>query len=88
MLLTYPILFQIVKVGNSEYLPVEIGNTYVYRDADMVTVDSPLGFLLKCNMKFHICNLELSGKFTHTEIDGISVQYQYLLLPLIKQCIC
>ncbi|CAH0561935.1 unnamed protein product [Brassicogethes aeneus] len=53
-----------VRIGNSgmaDHLPADIGHAYVYREADILTVESPLGFVLKCNMKFHICTLQLSG---------------------------
>lgn len=34
----------------------------LYRESDIVTLESQSGFLLQCNMKFDICLLEVSGK--------------------------
>lgn len=57
------LIFQYVHISNGEtdHLPAEIGETYLYREADIVTVQSALGFTLECNMKYHMCTFEMSG---------------------------
>nr|XP_023014255.1 uncharacterized protein LOC111504020 [Leptinotarsa decemlineata] len=52
-----------VLVGDSgtERLPAQIGETYLYRSAGLFMVESPLGFILECNMKFHTCTFKISG---------------------------
>ncbi|KAK9890371.1 hypothetical protein WA026_010464 [Henosepilachna vigintioctopunctata] len=57
------IFTDVVRVGDSVHskLPVEIGDTFIHRDFDIVTVDSAAGFILECNTKFHICTFEVSG---------------------------
>lgn len=52
-------------IGNNPNtrLPAEVGETYLYQEADILTIKSELGFMLQCNMKFDICILELSGEF-------------------------
>ncbi|XP_018566495.1 uncharacterized protein LOC108907336 [Anoplophora glabripennis] len=51
---------QIGGVG-MERLPLQIGDNYLYQDADILTVKGASGFNLECNMKFHICTFEMSG---------------------------
>ncbi|KAK9887249.1 hypothetical protein WA026_021100 [Henosepilachna vigintioctopunctata] len=57
------IFTDVVRVGDSVHskLPVEIEDTFIHRDFDIVTVDSAAGFILECNTKFHICTFEVSG---------------------------
>ncbi|XP_056647213.1 uncharacterized protein LOC130451874 [Diorhabda sublineata] len=52
-----------VLVGESsiERLPLQIGETYLYKDAGIFKAESQLGFILECNMKFHTCIFEMSG---------------------------
>lgn len=44
-------------------LPFQVGEAFVYQEADIVTVESEMGFNLQCNMKFDICLFEVAGKF-------------------------
>lgn len=44
-------------------LPTEVGDTFLFQEADMLTIENKLNFMLQCNMKFDVCVLELSGKF-------------------------
>lgn len=44
-----------------EYLPVQIGEAYLYRESGLFVMESLKGFRLECNMKFHICTFEISG---------------------------
>ncbi|KAJ8955430.1 hypothetical protein NQ318_003528, partial [Aromia moschata] len=52
-----------IQIGDSgaNRLPAQIGDVYLYRDADILTVESSAGFILECNVKFHICLFEISG---------------------------
>lgn len=43
-------------------LPLNIGNNFLYREADIITLESESGFRLECNKKFQICIFEVSGK--------------------------
>ncbi|XP_072402619.1 uncharacterized protein Apoltp isoform X1 [Diabrotica undecimpunctata] len=54
---------QKVLVGESkmERLPMQIGETYLYKDSGIFKAESQLGFILECNMKFHTCMFEMSG---------------------------
>lgn len=62
-LLIYIYFFQTVGVGNSTIgrLPVAVEDAYIYRDADILTVESLSGFSLRCNMKFDVCMVDVSG---------------------------
>lgn len=42
-------------------LPIRIGETVVYREADILMVESGKGFLLSCNLQFDLCWFEVSG---------------------------
>lgn len=44
-------------------LPMQIGNDYLYRESDIITLTSDSGFTLECNIKFQICIFEVSGKY-------------------------
>ncbi|XP_030755989.1 uncharacterized protein LOC115882214 [Sitophilus oryzae] len=44
----------------STKLPVEIAGNYIYREADIVTLENT-GFALKCNMRLQICVFDISG---------------------------
>ncbi|CAH1158795.1 unnamed protein product [Phyllotreta striolata] len=52
-----------VLAGDSkvERLPMQIGETYLYKDSGLFKAESQLGFILECNMKFHTCMFEMSG---------------------------
>lgn len=52
-----------------ERLPLQIGDNYLYQDADILTVKGASGFNLECNMKFHICTFEMSGKKKYFRIS-------------------
>lgn len=59
------VILQTVAVGNScsGRLPTTVENdTFVYRDMDIVTIESALGFVLRCNMKFEVCMFDVSGE--------------------------
>lgn len=55
----------LISIGNSSKvrLPYASSNVYVYQDIDTLVVKSKLGVGLKCNFKFEICVLDVSGKF-------------------------
>lgn len=42
-------------------LPIQIGDTIIYRDADILIIRSNNGFQLSCNLQFDLCWLEVSG---------------------------
>lgn len=42
-------------------LPVQIGDTTIYRDADLMIIQSTKGFHLNCNLQFDLCWFELGG---------------------------
>lgn len=42
-------------------MPVQIGDSVIYREAEALVIQSAKGFHLNCNMKFDICLLELDG---------------------------
>lgn len=42
-------------------LPVQMGDTTIYRDADLMIIESEKGFHLNCNLQFDMCWFELSG---------------------------
>ncbi|GAB0088507.1 uncharacterized protein DMENIID0001_029540 [Sergentomyia squamirostris] len=61
-IVTIDIPSQAVRIGrNVTSLPAVINNTVIYRDSDMVYIQSDRGFELICNLQFDICSLELSG---------------------------
>ncbi|CAG9816912.1 unnamed protein product [Phaedon cochleariae] len=51
----------IIDDAKLELLPAQIGETYLFREAGLFKVESTLGFVLECNMKFHTCTFEMSG---------------------------
>lgn len=46
----------------STHLPVQLGDVSLYQKSEVVTLESASGFALRCNMKFDVCMLEVSGK--------------------------
>lgn len=42
-------------------LPVQIGDTVIYRESEILIIRSKNGFQLSCNLQFDLCWLELSG---------------------------
>ncbi|XP_055638867.1 uncharacterized protein LOC129776937 isoform X2 [Toxorhynchites rutilus septentrionalis] len=52
-----------VKIGRNvtTALPAQIGDTVVYREADLLTVKSFRGFQLTCSLQYHMCSFDLSG---------------------------
>ncbi|XP_066998183.2 uncharacterized protein Apoltp [Anabrus simplex] len=42
-------------------LPVEAGDTFIFQEAEMVTIESAKGFSIHCNLRFDICIFSLSG---------------------------
>lgn len=55
--------FQAVRVGQNltTTLPIQIGDTTIYRDADLLIIVSTKGFHLNCNLLFDVCWFELGG---------------------------
>lgn len=51
-------------------LPVSLGDTDIYRDTDILTVESARGYTLKCNLQFDICSFDLVGWY-HGKTAGI-----------------
>lgn len=45
----------------STSLPVQVGDTVVYRDADTLILESEKGVAMHCNLQFDICWLQVSG---------------------------
>lgn len=52
-----------MRKGVSAKLPLQLKKAYIYREGDVIVIDSLQGFTLKCNMKFDICKLHLSGYY-------------------------
>lgn len=52
-----------IRINRNETttLPIQIGDTVIYRDTDILVVRSNNGFELNCNLQFDICWFELSG---------------------------
>ncbi|GLH12107.1 Apolipophorins, partial [Gryllus bimaculatus] len=50
-----------IERGENKMLPIEIGDTFIYQEASIVTVESEKGFKIQCNMKFDVCVISLSG---------------------------
>lgn len=42
-------------------LPMQIGDTVIYRDSDILVIRSNNGFELNCNLQFDLCWFQLSG---------------------------
>lgn len=42
-------------------LPAQIGDTVVYRETDVLTIQSFKGFKLTCSLQYHMCSFDLSG---------------------------
>lgn len=42
-------------------LPIQLGDTVIYRDTDILVIRSNNGFQLNCNLQFDLCWFELSG---------------------------
>lgn len=40
---------------------MQIGHTKLYRDSEIVSIESSTGYLLKCNLVYEVCTFELSG---------------------------
>lgn len=46
-----------------ESLPIQIGDVFLYRESELLIMQSGMGgFLLECNVKYDICTFEISGK--------------------------
>lgn len=54
-----------IHVGNNltSILPTSFGDLIVTRELNVVTVSSKRGFLVRCNLEFDVCFIELSGWF-------------------------
>lgn len=52
-----------IRIGRNltTSLPAKVGDLVIYRDADILTLESSKGFVLQCNLQFDVCVLELSG---------------------------
>lgn len=52
-----------IRVGRNltTALPIQIGDTLIYQEADVLTIHSSKGFQLNCNLQFDLCWLEVSG---------------------------
>lgn len=50
-----------INRNHTTTLPIQIGDTIIYRDADILVVRSNNGFQLNCNLQFDLCWFELSG---------------------------
>lgn len=54
---------QSVNIGRNvtTALPAQIGDTVIYREADLLTIKSLKGFQLTCSLQYHMCSFDLSG---------------------------
>lgn len=54
---------QAIRIGRNltSTLPIQIGDSVIYREAEAIVIKSDKGFHLNCNMKFDLCHLELDG---------------------------
>jgi len=52
-------------------LPIEIEDTYIYQEAQILTIESARGFSMQCNLKFDVCTFSLSGKTTFSYFLGL-----------------
>jgi hypothetical protein len=59
-------------------LPIEIEDTYIYQEAQILMIESARGFSMQCNLKFDVCTFSLSGKTT----------FYYFLWTKGKSMIC
>lgn len=50
-----------INRNQTSTLPIQIGDTVIYRDTDILVVRSNNGFQLNCNLQFDFCWFELSG---------------------------
>lgn len=50
-----------VNRNSTTVLPVQIGDTIIYRDWDILVIKSTNGFELNCNLQFDFCWFEVSG---------------------------
>jgi hypothetical protein len=68
-------------------LPIAIEDTYIYQEAEMLTIESARGFSMQCNFKFDVCTFTLSGKiflyFIQLQTDEVGVQW-ICLVPTIR----
>jgi hypothetical protein len=55
--------FQKIKIGSNPTtsLPIAFGDVVINLDANVVSIESRKGFLLKCNLDFDVCSLDVSG---------------------------
>jgi hypothetical protein len=53
----------VIRIGRNATtaLPAQIGNTTIYREAEILYLESDNGFLLECNLLFDVCTFDLSG---------------------------
>jgi hypothetical protein len=60
----YSLCVQSVKVLKEgvKKLPIAIEDTYIYQEAQVLTIESARGFSMQCNFKFDVCTVTLSGK--------------------------
>ncbi|KAJ9580979.1 hypothetical protein L9F63_023840, partial [Diploptera punctata] len=42
-------------------LPVAVDDTYIYQEAQILTIESAKGFIIQCNLKFDVCTITLDG---------------------------
>ncbi|CAH1394070.1 unnamed protein product [Nezara viridula] len=54
---------QIVSLENRDsfFLPLQIGDTFIYAEEGIVTIQNKNGIKLHCNFKYEVCLFELSG---------------------------
>lgn len=52
-----------IRVGQNltTTLPIKFNDTIIYRDGDVLIIDSAKGFTLNCNLQFDLCWFDLSG---------------------------
>lgn len=53
-----------VQKQDIRQLPIEIEDTYIYQEAQILMIESARGFSMQCNLKFDVCTFSLSGKTT------------------------
>jgi hypothetical protein len=52
-------------------LPIEIEDTYIYQEAQILMIESARGFSMQCNLDFNVCTFSLSGKTTFSYFFGL-----------------
>lgn len=57
------VVADVIRIGKNltTLLPAKIDSAVIYRDADVLSIESGKGFTIYCNLQFDLCSVELSG---------------------------